>query len=423
MEGGKNVMTAKRNKPSRTTSLYRKAEKLLFEHPERVSIESSIDTPRLVHELQVHQIELEMQNDEFRRNQVALEEARDRYLDLYDFAPIGYFTFDRKGRIMDVNLTGAHLLGPPRKRLVGMPFIIFVKKEDIALFHKYLTEVFSSDASRTCELRIKQHHKGPYVYVSLESVAVGRGEEVKCRSAVIDMTKRKLDGKEILKTREELAKANDRLRHLSTRLLTAQEEERRRIASEVHDSFSASLSAIRYELLSVLSKPEKNNILKDVLNELAIAISEAQRIQMSLRPSVLDDLGIVPALTWLCRDFQKTHSHIKVNKKFHSDGTQISQAIEIAMFRIAQEALNNIAKHSGADSVRFSLTQKNSSIEFVIRDNGQGFDVEKALSQKNSQRGLGLSSMKERALFSGGLFHIESTLGKGTVIRASWPLA
>jgi signal transduction histidine kinase len=136
-----------------------------------------------------------------------------------------------------------------------------------------------------------------------------------------------------------------------------------------------------------------------------------------LRPAVLDDLGILPALNWFCREFEKTYSHIRVEKQTEVSESLVADALKTPIFRLTQEALNNIARHSGASLVTFSLVKVNSRIALTIRDNGRGFDLDEAV------KGLGLSTRKERTELSGGEYRLESARGKGTVLSASWPLA
>ena len=150
-------------------------------------------------------------------------------------------------------------------------------------------------------------------------------------------------------------------------------------------------------------------------------MEEARRIQMDLRPSVLDDLGILAALSWLCRNFEATYSHIHIEKQTHIQEEEVPLPLKTPIYRISQEALNNIAKHSKADLARLSLKKIEDKIELKIEDNGTGFDLEKILSQDRDKRGLGLNSMRERTELSGGTFDVESTKGKGATIRASWP--
>jgi signal transduction histidine kinase len=149
---------------------------------------------------------------------------------------------------------------------------------------------------------------------------------------------------------------------------------------------------------------------------------EARRIQSALHPSLLDDLGILPTISWHLREFQKSHSGLRVETQIDIEENDIPAFVKIVTYRITQEALNNIAKHSKADLLSFGLC-KTDKIELLIRDNGRGFHPSEKPVQNGSGRGIGLSSMKERAELSGGCFEIASAVGKGTTIRVCWPLA
>jgi PAS domain S-box-containing protein len=404
-------METKKTRSLASASLSSKTEKSLFQHPQRTPKISPDEADKLINEL-------EAQNLELREKQQEIEESRKRYLDLYDLAPIGYFVLDQKGTIVELNLTGARLLGLPRNQIIGTPFAFFVDREGMHPLNQHLKKVFSGNSKETCELKMNQRYQKSEIYVSVESVGLNTDKGALCRSAVIDITKRKLTEKELIMTREELLEKNAQLRRLSARLLEAQEEERTRVASDVHDSFASQLCAIKDELQPLLGKGEDDR-LNQVFYQLDIAIRDALRIQTALRPPALDDLGLFPALDMLCREFQDGHSRIHVGKKFLLEGN-VPDSIEIPIYRITQEAFDNIAAHSGADSVTVSLTRKDSFTEFVIQDNGQGFNVEEIIT---SGTGRGLSTMRERAVLSGGRFDIESEAGKGTTLRVSWPFA
>jgi len=221
---------------------------------------------------------------------------------------------------------------------------------------------------------------------------------------------------------EELKDSEIRLRHLSSQLLTVQENERKRISREIHDSLGQSLSAIKFKTESITQQMRENRYgkiaesLEAILPIIQESIEESRRIQMDLRPSILDDLGIIATLNWFSREFQNTYSDIHVDKKIDIQENEVPDTLKTVIYRISQEALNNIAKHSSAALVQLSLGKKGDKIELIIVDNGMGFDLE------SSKRGLGLTSMRERAELSGGSFFIESAIGKGTTIRASWPI-
>ena len=163
------------------------------------------DAGRLVHELQVHQIELELQNEELRRAQVELEASRDAYLDLYDFAPVGYLTLDPMGVIREANLTAATLLGVERRRLAGRKLAHFAVRADQDTVLRHCREVLSTGARQTCEIRIRTA-KGAALYVRLETVAVedDKAQRNTCRMVVADITERRQAEKELERHREHL---------------------------------------------------------------------------------------------------------------------------------------------------------------------------------------------------------------------------
>ena len=185
-------MTKKRSPANVTGDLRVRAEKLLAAGGTDLRQMSPDDVLKLVHELQVHQVELEMQNEELRRAQETITETGNRYADLYDFAPVGYVTLDPQGLIVEVNLTGARLLGAPRNSLLRKPFILFVAPEDRQAFHAYLRQLPADGAFQSCELELNPQ-QGPAVAVSLESLAMveAGGKVIQYRMAITDITRRR----------------------------------------------------------------------------------------------------------------------------------------------------------------------------------------------------------------------------------------
>jgi signal transduction histidine kinase len=217
------------------------------------------------------------------------------------------------------------------------------------------------------------------------------------------------------------------LRDLSVRLLSAQEDERKRIAADLHDTIGSCLTGVKFRLESAIqalsqspeTAPGSLNSMLPMIHE---AAEECRRIQMDLRPSMIDDLGLLPTLSWFCRTFNQTYPGIRIEQKMDIAEGDIPEPLKIGLYRVTQEAMNNIAKHSKADLVRFSLRKLDDSLELVLYDNGRGFSLEEMFGKKNAVKGLGLASMKERIELSGGSLNIESAQGEGTNIRASWPL-
>ena len=228
-------------------------------------------------------------------------------------------------------------------------------------------------------------------------------------------------------TERELLQKESDLKQLSAKLVDAQEDERKRVARELHDSIAGKLSAIKYGVEKKLGEmeeaPSGGISLEDVLSEVKEAIEETRRISRNLWPSQLEDLGLIPSIDGLIRQFSGHYPGVEAIKEIDVDESEIPNRLKIAVYRILQEALNNAGKYSGATEVDVSLMRKNSNLEFCLKDNGQGFDPETELSPQNrSGKGMGLESMKERTEVSGGAFSIWSKPGEGTAVFATWRL-
>ena len=224
---------------------------------------------------------------------------------------------------------------------------------------------------------------------------------------------------------KELGKTREQLRDVSFKLLLAEETERKRIAREIHDGIGQHWSTVKLRVERILDQLGKEiaTPLKDILPIIQVGLEETRRIQMNLRPALLDDLGILATISWFCREFQKAHPAIRVETKMDVQEDDISNPVKTVIYRVLQEALNNISKHSKTTLVNLTVQKKEGGIDFIIQDRGQGFDLNEVFSHKNYEKGLGLSGMKERTHLSGGSFSIESTKGIGTTIRASWPVS
>jgi PAS domain S-box-containing protein len=211
---------------------------------------------------------------------------------------------------------------------------------------------------------------------------------------------------------------------LSEKLLLAQEAERKRIALELHDGIGQSLSAIKFGVESALQAcgektPQQNGkYLQSVVDKLRDAINEVRSISMGLRPSMLDDLGLVATIGWFCREFESLYPTIRIKKRVELEEFEIPDVLKIVVFRIVQEALNNIGKHAGASAVSVELARTGGTLKLRIEDAGRGISSEDFRVVK----GLGLSSMKERAKLSSGRLTVDTSHGTGTVVQVVWPL-
>ena len=188
-------MTQDRESETKISKLRRHAESALagkFRDASDISTLSHEDIQNLVHELQVHQIELEMQNDELRRAQQELEALRDNFSELYECAPVGYVTLNEKGHILEANLTVVRLLGVERQTLIERPFSSFVCQELGDAFYLYLQQVFETQVKQTCEIKLARKD-GTHFHAQLESVAVRdeNGKHIRCRTILLDISERK----------------------------------------------------------------------------------------------------------------------------------------------------------------------------------------------------------------------------------------
>ena len=172
----------------KSETLRKQAERALRDQSVDLQNLPSRDIWSLVHELQVHQTELEMQNEELRRTQSELEESRNRYSNLYDFAPVGYFTFDKNGLVMEVNLTGANMLGIERSFLIKKPFSFYIDFNSKDTFYLHLRKVFRANTRQTCEIKLVDKNKNRFD-AQLESLAVQDSSQ--CRTAIVNITERK----------------------------------------------------------------------------------------------------------------------------------------------------------------------------------------------------------------------------------------
>lgn len=213
---------------------------------------------------------------------------------------------------------------------------------------------------------------------------------------------------------------------LSSLLLDAQETERRRIASELHDSIGQSLSSIKFNLeywLGTHAKqrqpPRDLSPVTAQCEQIKTTINELRHIAMGLHPAMLDNLGLVITLEWLCREYQETYPQLRLLKTLSVTEDEISQPAKLAIYRICQEALNNIAKHARANHVELRLSRVRRQLVITIHDDGKGFQQQiKSLPESS---GLGLTSMRERAEQLHGNFTIESAPELGTTIRITIP--
>jgi signal transduction histidine kinase len=215
-------------------------------------------------------------------------------------------------------------------------------------------------------------------------------------------------------------------RSISHQLILAQEMERKRVAAELHDGIAQTIGVIKYRIEdSVASLAQRYpdidlSIFDGTVEEIRNLVEEVRRISSNLSPSMLEDFGIQVALDWLCKEFKAQNSELKVNCAVRIDEAETPELVKVAIYRVAQEALNNITKHAAATEVEAVLDSSDGNVELVIADDGAGFDPAEARQGNEGNVGLGLRSMRERVEATGGDFQMTTSPGTGTRIRAHW---
>jgi signal transduction histidine kinase len=225
-------------------------------------------------------------------------------------------------------------------------------------------------------------------------------------------------------TRTHIPEPTDRLQYLSRRLLEVREEERRHLARELHDEFGQILAAITLHLH--VARGLAGEAALPRLDECATLLQQAgeqvRSLALELRPTILGTLGVEATLRWLAEHHQQ-RTGCKVRVVGHLSGLPLSSEMAITCFRVTQEALTNVVRHAAAQHVWIELSQSESVLELVVRDDGVGFDVVPTQEQAVRPGRLGLLGMAERAQLLGGSLHVKSEPGRGTRICASFPLS
>lgn len=219
-----------------------------------------------------------------------------------------------------------------------------------------------------------------------------------------------------------------RLHQLANRLVNSQDEVRKGISSDLHDGLGQILSALKYQIESIVYDSDKSNKLRksdiaiiDVLKKANFALTELRRVSSNLRPSVLDERGgLLMSLKWFFDEYNKIYTDLNVEMYIDILEEDIPEKNRCVIYRIVQESVNNIAKHAYAKNVFLLLTKSEAGILLRISDDGRGFDLNKV--KQNKKSGLGLNSMEERAIDSGGKYSISSNHFSGTVVQVFWPI-
>lgn len=505
---------------------------MLSKHPTEHDLElSKQDIKELLHQIQVQHIELEMQNDELKISNEIIEAQRQKFLGLYDLAPVGYFILDNHGIIHEVNTTGCNFLETNKRAMLNQRFQSFINAEDGEFFYAFLKKTLTSKNRQSCRLNLVTP-KGKKLYAQMEGIAVPQlaKQSQQCYIAIIDITERRLSELRLTETNERLEMALDasvagtwqidlkteqisldrfscqiyglplseseqsidafvRMIHpddrrnagkrfeeaishkkdldmeyriikpdnsvvyvsarghvvenpsmcfvgilmnitdrkkledvalqlkeehqksIMTAVFRTQENERRRISESLHDSVSQLLYGIKLKLQEY-KKLEKDARVFDELNALiAQAVDETRDISFELAPSILTDFGLATTLEEMVKRLNS--GNLKIRTRIIGVTQRFDIGKELSIFRIIQELVNNVIKHSLATDLKIELIKKNKDLIINVSDNGKGFDT----VSKQTASGSGLHSIKNRLDLLNGIMNITSTDGAGTLVN------
>jgi two-component system sensor histidine kinase UhpB len=345
---------------------------------------------------------------ELRRSEIFLESIVENIPDMIFVKDAGELKFVR------FNKAGEELLGCRRQELIG--------KSDYELFPKDEADFFTGadrDVLKTCKVLdipeepILTKGKGlRHLHTKKIPILDENGQPLYLLGISEDVTERK-------RAENQLQRSFELLRTLSQRLDVVREQERTRIARELHDELGVRMTCMKMDLARLLSMLRESLFPRDKMEEkirsmnaeVDTTIAEVQRLAAELRPGVLDDLGLVAAIEWQCQDFER-RSGIRCLCEASFDEIRISPARATAAFRICQEALVNVARHAKATFVRVLVKESGDDVLIEIQDNGQGIPAEKV----NDAASLGLLGMKERSMAISGRLEIAGWPGKGTTV-------
>lgn len=399
--------------------------------------------------------DMRKQLHELQQAKMEIEAGLARYTDLYDFAPVGYFTLDRDSTLSEINLTGAKLLGLVRSKLIGQRFSAFVAVESQPALQAFLNRVFASDTKQDCELTLlTAHHHLLHVHIGANADYSGQT----CRAIMEDISERKsmtaalhkahaeLEAKvhartaelelsnarlkseiaERKRAEEALWQSQQELRQLVGHQITIKENERTRIAREIHDELGSFLTGIKANIYVAMTEAERTGSIPsqrliDAAAQVDAAVETVRRVIADLRPSVLDQLGLWTALEWQA---EQTEACSGLKCRFTIDAPAAATEIEIdperstALFRIVQETLTNVVRHAHATQVEIRVMRDSNLIRIEVEDDGKGIDSERLLLKRKS---WGIAGMVERARYFGGEIRITDT-SHGTLMVLRMPL-
>jgi len=338
---------------------------------------------------------------------------KEKYEDLYHNAPISYLSLDTNGIIIECNNAILDKLGYSKKKFIGKHMMTFLTEESVASFKEDFPELIKTGKLMGVERQLVTK-SGEIIDVqfSVSGEYDEHGKLIKTRASFEDISG--------------LKRAEEYIHSLTHSLINAHESERRMISRELHDRIAQDLSTLKIGFDTLLYNqaavsPEESQKAAGFSEIFKNTIAAVRDLSYNLRPPLLDEMGLVEAISHFCESFSEAHG---LNVHFNTagmDNLKLNFETEINLYRLVQEGLNNIRKHAEAADAFVKLIAASPNIILRIEDNGQGFDVERRLEAATNEKRMGLRSMEERTCLLGGKMTVESPPLKGTKILIKIP--
>jgi PAS domain S-box-containing protein len=349
-----------------------------------------------------------------RHTTAALRASEQHYRRLVEILPDAVGLLDAQGRLAAVNSQAVSMLGYAEAGLLlGKSAVELASAEEQERFRADLVLALRTGVLQNVQYTLlRQDGRRFPAEISAAVSSDGHEQPSGLVLVVRDITERK-------RTEEEL-------RRFPRRIIEAQEAERQRVARELHDGVNQIIASAKMRLHKVEDgvaaiDPAARRMLARCGELLVQALEENRRIAHALRPSDLDELGLVEASRNLCKELE-ARSNLQVSCQIAEPVKRLPPAVELNLFRIIQETLNNAEQHAHATAVSLQMAVQDASLELSIRDNGRGFDLKSARPSQDKRRGIGLTNVRERAAALGGVCEINSAPNQGTVIHVRVPV-
>lgn len=379
--------------------------------PVRIAVATSVDGDQVLHRLTVIDLTDAHNTEEL------LQRSLSNWSSLVQNAPEVIMTVEQSGRIAFVNRS---VWGYSTTALAGTGILDHIPEAEHAKVRGCLEKAFRYNRRSTCEVRGISGYAESWYHLSFGS-SYGRsplahvGQKATTTLVIREISEHK-------RTEQSLRSSSEQFRGVAARLDAVREEERTRVAREIHDELGQALTVLKLDLSWLQSKPrgavETRKKLKAIIGQVDDTIERVRRIASELRPSVLDNLGLIPALEWQAAEFRK-HTGIRVRLASSVNGMRIPEGASIAIFRVLQEALTNVMRHAKASKVEICLSHANSVLKVSISDNGIGM----MQRPESDLKSLGIIGMKERIARIGGEFNFFSEPGRGTRLEIIIPVS